>query len=81
MIQTLKECNDIYKEKFIIFISFWRNSKNCMNLRVEGRWDWGKPNSALIDGVRKALNDRGLTLKQARMPVPDSMWIGCKINV
>ena len=38
---------------------------------VQGRRGRGRPNSVWMDGVRKALNDIGLTLEQAKMTVHD----------
>ena len=34
---------------------------------VEGKWGRQRPNSVWMDGVRKKLNNIGLTLEQERM--------------
>ena len=38
---------------------------------VEGRRGRGRPNRVRMDGMRKALNDRGLTLELAKMTMHD----------
>ena len=49
-----------------------RIAKKVHESGVEGRQGKARPNSVLwMDGVRKALNDRGLTLELARMNVHD----------
>ena len=46
---------------------------------LEGRWGRGRPNRVWIDGVRKALNNRGLTLEEAKMNVYDRVeWRVCE---
>ena len=48
-----------------------RIAKRVYESRLEGKKGRGRPNSVWMNGVRKALNARGLTLEQAKMNVYD----------
>ena len=56
-----------------------RIAKRVYESGVEGRRGRGRPNRVWIDGVRKVLNDRGLTLEEAKMNVYDRVeWRVCE---
>ena len=48
-----------------------RLAKRVMNADVEGRRPRGRPKFRWVDGVRKALRGRGMTLEQGRQNAVD----------
>ena len=46
-----------------------RVAKRAYDSGVDGRRGRGRPNRVWMDGVKEALNERGLTLEQARVTV------------
>ena len=50
-----------------------KENQKSVESGVEGRRSRGRPNRVWMDGVRKTLNNRALTLEQARMAVHDSV--------
>ena len=41
-------------------------TKKVMNLKVDGRNVRGRPRFGWIDGVKKAVNDRGMGVREAK---------------